>query len=320
MFCTLLKKSKKKKEKNVIISERQEYEELPDENSYDIFLEKMWHPYPLGYKITGEISDIKKIKRDSLFDFYLDRYAPEKLILTIAGNFDIKKITDLLNKTIPAKEKKSKQLSNLPDRIKPESKYNFEYYYNPIKQIHINAGITFPTPLEMKDYYIFLFFSTLAGESMSSRLFQKLREENGLCYSIYSFRSIFSSVSMWNIYANTMADVYHDFITKLNMELANFLVDKFNNSEIEDARTHLEGGIILSQEDMELRMKRLARHYIFSGKSYNLEESVEMLYSVSLNDIYDFINKNLINKKFNTLIYGNTKKINCEEYDILIKG
>ena len=317
IFFPLFEKLEIKKEKNVIISEIQEYEELPDENSYDLFLEKMWHPYSLGYKITGEIKDIKNIKKDSLFDFYSERYAPEKLIVAVAGNVDINKITDLLNKTLPIKKK---QTSSPLVRIKPESKYSFEYYYNPIKQIHINTGIAFPTPAEMKSYYVFLFFSTLTGESMSSRLFQKIREENGLCYSIYSYRSIYTCVSMWNIYANTMPDIYNDFIAKLNIELANFLYNKFNDSEIEDARTHLEGGLILSQEDMELRMKRLARHYIFNGKSYNFEESIEMLYSVSLNDIYDFISKNIANKKFNTLIYGNTKKINCEEYDIIIKG
>ena len=320
IFSPLFEKSEIKKEKNVIISEIHEYEELPDENSYDLFLEKMWHPYSLGYKITGEIKDIKKIKRDSLFDFYSERYAPEKLIIAVAGKFDINKITDLLNKTLPVKKSKDKTALFPPVRIKPESQYSFEYFHNPIKQIHINAGIAFPTPAEMKSYYVFLFFSTLVGESMSSRLFQKLREENGLCYSIYSFRSIFNCISMWNIYANTMPDIYPDFIAKLNIELSNFLLNKFNDSEIEDARTHLEGGLILSQEDMELRMKRLARHYIFNGKSYSFEESIKMLYSVSLSDIYDFIDKNIANRKFNTLIYGNIKKIKCEEYDILIKG
>ena len=317
IFSPLFEKSEINKEKKVIISEIQEYEELPEENSYDMFLEKMWSPYPLGYKITGEITDIEQINRNSLFNFYSERYSPEKLVLAIAGNFDIKKITDLLNKTIPVK---NKQGNHVPTRIKPESKYSFEYYYNPIKQIHINTGINFSTPKEIKTYYVFLFFSTLIGESMSSRLFQKLREENGLCYSIYSYRSIYSSVSMWNIYANTMPDIYHDFITKLNLELANLSLRKFNNSEIEDARTHLEGGLILSQEDMELRMKRLARHYIFNRRNYDLEESIEMLYTVSIDDIYDFINNNLLNKKFNTLIYGDIQKINCEEYDILIKG
>ena len=324
IFSPLFEKSEIKKEKNVIISEIHEYEELPDENSYDLFLEKMWHPYSLGYKITGEIKDIKKIKQESLFNFYLDKYTPEKLIIAISGNFDVNKITDLLNKTLPIKNNPDaydKDLTPyLPKRIKPESKYSFDYYYNPIKQIHINTGIAFPTPTEMKSYYVFLFFSTLIGESMSSRLFQKLREENGLCYSIYSYRSIFTGVSMWNIYANTMPDIYHDFMTKLNAELSNLFLNKFNTPEIEDARTHLEGGIILSQEDMELRMKRLARHYIFNGKSYNFEESTAMLNSVSLDDIYDFIGKNIVNKKFNTLIYGNTNKINCKEYDIMIKG
>ncbi|MCL2294766.1 MAG: insulinase family protein [Spirochaetes bacterium] len=317
IFSPLFEKSEIQKEKNVIISEIHEYEELPDENSYDLFLKKMWHPYSLGYKITGEIKDVKKIKRDSLFDFYADRYTPEKLILAVAGNFDIKKTIDLFNRALPQKKK---QAAFVPARIKPESKYSFKYHHSPIKQIHINTGIAFPTSAEMKTYYILLFFSTLAGESMSSRLFQKLREESGLCYSIYSYRSIFTHSSMWNIYANTLPDIYHDFMTKLNTELSGFLLDKFKKSEIEDARTHLEGGLILSQEDMELRMKRLARHYIFNGRSYSFEDSLEILYSVSLNDIYDFINRYFLNKKFNTLIYGNIQMINCKKYDIMIKG
>ena len=75
------------------------------------------------------------------------------------------------------------------------------------------------------------------GESMSSRLFQKLREENGYCYTIYSFRSIYNYYSMWNIYANTIPKLLPDFMDKLNMELNNILIDSISISEIADART-----------------------------------------------------------------------------------
>ncbi len=317
LFHPLFDNSEIKKEKNVIISEIHEYEELPEDDSYDIFLQKMWDPYPLGYKITGEVADIKKIKRDALYAYYSERYNAKNLVISAAGAFNEAVLIDLLNRLIP-------QTSHAPDGKKlqkPEYIYSFEYYSNiSSKQIHIHSGLAFPTPAEMKDYYVFLFFSTLAGESMSSRLFQKLREDEGFCYSIYSFRSIFNYYSMWNIYANTAPEMLDDFMGKLNEELDKLADDPFKNAEIEDARTHLEGGLILSQEDMEIRMKRLARHYMFSGKSYDFRESLDILYSVSPEDIKIFLNDNLIGKNFNTLIYGDTTKLKCKDYNIAIRG
>ncbi len=308
------------KEKNVIISEINEYLELPEENSYDLFIENMWLPHPIGYKITGEVKDIKNIKKKSLYKYYSERYIPANLVISTAGSIDEALLVNLLNSSLPSSHSRLNSQDVLSRRTKPEYRYNSEYYKYPSKQIHLHAGAAFPSPEGMKDYYNLLFFSTIMGESMSSRLFQKLREENGYCYTIYSFRSIYNFYSMWNIYANTIPKLLPDFMDKLNMELNNILIDSISISEIADARTHLEGGLILSQEDMELRMKRLARHYIFSGRCFDFTESMEMLYSVTREDINQFVTSSLMNKEFNVLVYGDAGKIKSRDYNIAIKG
>ncbi len=320
IFKPLFDNKEINKEKNVVISEINEYLELPEENSYDLFIENMWLPHPIGYKITGEVKDIKNIKKKSLYKYYSERYIPANLVISAAGSIDEVLLVNLLNVSLPSSNSKLNSADVLSRRTKPEYRYNNEYHKYPSKQIHLHAGAAFPSPAGMKDYYNLLFFSTIMGESMSSRLFQKLREENGYCYTIYSFRSIYNYYSMWNIYANTIPKLLPDFMDKLNIELNNILIDSISISEIADARTHLEGGLILSQEDMELRMKRLARHYIFSGRCFDFTESMEMLYSVTREDINQFISANLINKEFNVLVYGDAGKIKNNDYNIAIKG
>ncbi|MDX9800617.1 MAG: pitrilysin family protein [Spirochaetia bacterium] len=309
-----------KKEKNVIISEINEYLELPEENSYDLFIEKMWLPHPLGYKITGEPEDILNIKKKSLYNYYSERYNPGNLVISAAGYFEEELLVNLLNASIPSYSLIKNPGSITAKRTKPDYKYNYEYFKYPSKQIHLHTGIAFPTPSGMKDYYNLLFFSTIMGESMGSRLYQKLREENGYCYTIYAFRSIYNFYSMWNIYANTIPKFLNNFMEKLEIELKNILINSISISEIADARTHLEGGLLLSQEDMELRMRRLARHYIFSGRCFDFSESMEMLFSVTRDDIDQFINTNLLNKDFNVLIYGDAGKTKYKDYNISIKG
>ena len=139
-----------------------------------------------------------------------------------------------------------------------KKKYSFDIIKEETRQVQIYSGIDIKTPVEMEEYYHFLIFSTLAGESMSSRFYQKLREESGLCYSIYSFRSYYSDISMWNIYANTIPENTEKLLEELNKELKIIDKDRFSRSEFKDAVTHLEGGLILAKEDMELRMKRAA--------------------------------------------------------------
>ncbi len=290
------------KEKNVIISEIGEYEDNPEDNSYDLFMKKMWPECSLGWKITGEIEDIENISRDKLYNYYLENYIQENLVISVSGSINQQELTDYLNSSLPSRNNKYADKKTYIHN----KKFSFDIIPEETRQVQIYTGIDIKTPEEMEIYYHFLIFSTLAGESMSSRFYQKLREDSGLCYSVYSFRSFFSDISMWNIYANTVPENTGKLIEKLINELRIINRNRFTNAELEDAKTHLEGGLILAKEDMELRMKRAARHYILCGKTPDYDESLDILYNVTENNINDFIDNNLNKDYFNTLVYGNS--------------
>ncbi len=300
IFNPLFDEKEIEKEKNVIISEIGEYEDNPEEDSYDIFMEKMWPDCSLGWKITGNTEDIENINRDSLYRYYLDNYIHENLVISVSGNFDENEIKEYCNRNLPATNHPVSEKTVYNHR----KNYSFDIIPEDTRQVQIYTGLDLKTPSEMEIYYHFLIFSTLAGESMSSRFYQKLREESGLCYSVYSFRSFYSDISMWNIYANTVPENAEKLIDKLVQELHIIDRERFTSTELADAKTHLEGGLILAREDMELRMKRAARHFILCGKTPDYEESLDILHNVNQNNINDFIDRNLKTDIFNTLIYG----------------
>ena len=148
-------------------------------------------------------------------------------------------------------------------------------------QVQIYAGTCYPLDHDLSHYYTSLVFSTAFGESMSCRLFQRLREELGLCYTVYSFRSFFSDTGMWTIYANSTPGQAGKFLHALDRELARLLEEPLSSAEIEDAKSHLVGSMILSREDMETRMKRLVRQQMMMNRILEFDESVAAIRDVT---------------------------------------
>jgi predicted Zn-dependent peptidase len=139
---------------------------------------------------------------------------------------------------------------------------------------------------------------------MSCRLFQKLREELALCYTVYSFRTFFSDTGMWTIYANTTPDQTPRFLAALDKELAHLLEEPLTPVEIEDAKSHLVGSMILSREDMETRMKRLVRQHLMMDRILSFEESVSALRAVTRDAVEAQAQKCLRGDAFSLLAYG----------------
>ena len=139
---------------------------------------------------------------------------------------------------------------------------------------------------------------------MSSRLFQRLREELALCYTVYSFRTFFSDIGMWTIYANSTPEQARRFLKSLDAELARLVQEPLSGQEIEDAKSHLVGSMILSREDMETRMKRLVRQFMMMDRILEFDESVNALRAVSSDAIGAYALKCLRRDSFSLLAYG----------------
>ena len=300
VFHSLLKDDDILREKQVIINEIKESLDNPEERAYEMFTRSLFGEHPIADKITGEIEHIERITRESLVQFYHEHYCPSNLIISIAGNFEPEELLDNLSATLP--ERYSSSFTH--NRMPPESTYETNYVSGNFKQVQLFTGTTFTIPSEISHFYHFLVFSTAVGESMSSRLFQRIREQEGLCYSIFALRSFFTFTALWGVYANTSPHLLNKLMDSLTFELEHIFTNLLEETEIGDAISHLVGSMKLTQEDMETRMKRLVRHYILGKEIHDMETSISILQETTRKDIQHFFDTYFSGKKFNSLIFG----------------
>lgn len=304
LFHPLFDLEEIEKEKSVVINEIREGEDTPEDLSYELYMERMWPDHPLGCKITGTEKEVSDITRDTLLAFYRKRYIAENLLVAVAGNFDPDHLVKKLDQIISLPHGEMASLS----RIAPVPHTDISFLNSSSQQIQIYAGTSFPVPKDPHEYYAALVFSTMAGESMSSRLYQKIREEMGLCYGIYSFRSFFPGASMWTVYLSTFPENVLTSLRTISSELSDMKNNSFRQSELSDAITHMEGELTVSCEDTEVRMKRLARQFIFFGYSFSMDDAFGYLEEISMSDIDSFLGNHIRSENFNVMVYGRMKK------------
>ncbi len=303
VFSSTLATSEIEKEKTVVFNEIRAADDSPDEKAHEQYLGQMWHVHPLSKKITGEEDHVHAISRERLLAFYRRRYVPSNLIISVSGRFDRHSLLELIRGTLADKPAGD----YVAQRFSPENSTAWEYVRDRFNQVHIYTGVAFHPQRTVEDYYTVLLFSTVFGESMSSRLFQQLRENHGYCYATYSFRTYFSDMALWTVYANTVPNLLNDLLVALNHELKQLLKRPPSPEEIEDAKSHLRGGLVLAKEDMESRMRRLVRQYLLIGSVLEFEESMQHVAAVSSAQAAERIAELIDSKRFNFLAYGSRK-------------
>ncbi|MGO9309909.1 MAG: M16 family metallopeptidase [Spirochaetia bacterium] len=296
---SLLDQGELEKEKEVIINEIRSVDDSPEEKGHDCYLREMWGEHPLARKITGEVEEVQGARRDQLVGFSRDWLVPSNTVIAVAGNFDVREARELASAVFA-----SPAGAGRAPRVAPGWQRKASFVPDRFNQVQIYAGTCYPIDHEVPHYYTSLVFSTAFGESMSCRLFQKLREDLALCYTVYSFRTFFSDTGMWTIYANTTPGQTPRFLHELDRELARLLKEPLSGAEIEDAKSHLVGSMILSREDMETRMKRLVRQYLMMDRILTFEESVAAIRAVTPEAIELHAKKCLRGEAFSLLAYG----------------
>ncbi len=292
------------KEKTVVVNEILSIDDSPEEKGHELYVKELWDGHPLARKITGEAREVESITRSGLDGFYKSRFTPS--VIAVAGNFDPAEARALSS----AVYMDGRRPPELPRRNVPATTRFTDFVADRFTQAHIYAGISYPLTQDISHYYTSLLFSTAFGESMSSRLFQKLREELGLCYSVYSFRSFFSDVGQLTIYANATPPLAGKLLSALNGELSDITKRPMSPEAMQDAKSHLVGSMILSKEDMESRMKRLVRQKEMIHRVLEFEESVEMIRKVSMEDVEGFVSTYLKSSDFSLLVFG-AKKVSA---------
>ena len=288
------------KEKVVVSNEIRAADDSPEEQSYQLFLEQMWGAHPLAARVAGREQDVQRIDRDTLSAFYHHRYHPGNLMVTVAGDVDF----DAVARIVGERLEPTGEPAGCGQRVPPAQRRAQEYADSSFQQAQIYAGTTLPPGTASTTYYALLVLSTAFGESMSSRLFQRIREDEGLCYSVETFRSHYSDVWKWGIYASALPELTARLLSALNQELHRLADHPPSASEVDDAISHLTGSMVFAKEDMETRMKRIAGQFQLFGSVVELEQAAHLLQSISVDDVAAVTARLVQPGRFNLLVYG----------------
>jgi len=268
------------KERRVILQEISMVEDTPEDHVHDLFSEKIWNRHPLGLPVLGKAGSVKLISRDDLQQLLNHRYLGQNLIVTAAGKLDHDLFCHWIDTAfcfLPAGE--ARKRCDLP--LYQPGTYLLT---KPLEQIHFCLGCK-ALPQTHDDRFALQILNTILGASMSSRLFQSVREERGLAYSIYSYLNCHSDAGNLVVYCGTAVDELPQVFDLIMEQFRSLKNDPILGNEISMAREQIKGNLLLSLEGSDSRMSRLARNEIYFAYQPELESIITSLDHVDMNSV-----------------------------------
>ena len=263
-------KDELEREQTVVVQEIGQAHDTPDDIIFDYFQDIAFPDQPLGRPVLGTSENVQSFTRDNLSAYMDQHYTPGRMVVSAAGNVDHDQIVELTNKTFL-------RSTSTEDNSNEGANYVGGHFYQSrdLEQVHLLIGfngLSYKDP----DYYALQVFSTLLGGGMSSRLFQKVREERGLAYSIYSFSTSYVDSGLFGIYAGTSAESTCELIETVCNELLD-VVENIGATETARARAQLKSGLLMSLESTSARSEQLARQLLLFGRPISNAEVIEKI-------------------------------------------
>jgi len=292
------------KEKNVVMEEIRMYEDEPDELIHDVFMESMLEGHPLSHRVLGTHESIGAVTREKLIDFFSHHYRNENAILAIAGNFTREDAERLVAKYF------TRGNGTLGKELPPPAPARRVDYRHvekgQLEQVHICLG-TDGIRRDDDDRWGLYIMSTVLGGSMSSRLFQNVREKEGISYSIYSFHASYSDSGVFGVYCATLPQNYNRAVDLIVKECAGIASNGISEEELQDAKDFMKGNLALSLESVEVRLGRLAMDEITFQRSYSFDEIVDNINRVTREDIMRVCGRIFGGRRLSVVTVGNLK-------------
>lgn len=288
------------RERAVISSEALAALDDPEEIAMDRALADAWGGHPLALPIAGEPGDVAQLAHAEIERFYRDRFAPGPALVTAAGAVD----EGLLATALSAFSGPGKTSAPGTTADHPAWLPGRRWHRAGRSQTQIVLSYPVPRARSRADWYAWETLNALVGDTVSSRLFQSLRERLGLCYSVYSFPAFYRAGGAWYAHLATPPNRAESAIEALLAEVALWRDRGFSDQEIEDAVAHLRGETIMDAEDTENRMKRLARQWAYNGEVYGVEESLARLEAVDSGEIGRIMSGLFRDEDLSLTVYG----------------
>ena len=288
------------KEKNVVIEEIRMYDDIPEEIVHDRNTALVIDGVQ-GNIVLGSEKSIREMTREKLVKYFKEQYRPENIVISIAGNFSYEDISEILNNGLGTIE-----------NISPERKYNGAMEIRSIEnkitkdtnQIHLcfnTKGCSLTSDMR---YEVAIISNTLAG-NMSSRLFQKIREDRGLAYSVFSYTSSFEEGGLFTVYAGTTKKDYKEVLEIIENEFEDIKENGITEYELQKSKNQFLSAVTFGLESSKGRMNRMANSYLLYKEIKNLDEILDQIEKITVEDIKKAAQEMFDKRYYSKTILGN---------------
>ncbi len=268
------------KERQVILEEIKMVKDTPDDEIYDIISELVNRGNPLARSVLGTPESLAGIDRDRMVAYYKERYTRDGIVIAAAGNFDEDRIIEMFSEKMDSLKEKADSAERM---LRPYEKSSLVKVKD-IEQTHICLAV--PSVSYDNDlYYAFALMNTILGGSMSSRLFQNIREQKGLAYNVCSVNSFSSVTGFFNIYAGVSRENAAKTIREIRFELSKMAEEGVSEEELSIAKEQVKTSSIFALENPAALMFSLGRYKLLMDRLFSVDESLEKYSAVTRNDI-----------------------------------
>jgi len=258
------------KERKVILEEIKSVEDTPDDYIHELFTATVWPSNSLGRPILGTRETIKGLKHADILSYINDYYCPKEIVISVAGNFEHARLVDLLEQSFGKLSR-----TGIPKKeATPAFTRDVSVKKKQLEQVQLcigSKGLNYAH----ENRFVASALNTVLGNSMSSRLFQEIREQNALAYSIYSYVTAYRDTGLITIYAGTDPSNALEVVRLVLKEIRNIQEDGITPAEEMRVRNQIKGSLVLSLESSNSHMSRLARQEIYFGKYLSMDDIIK---------------------------------------------
>jgi predicted Zn-dependent peptidase len=274
------------REKSVVLQEIKMVEDTPDDVIHDLFAAQVWGGHPLGRPILGTVDLVNGFSRDTIAAHFAEEYVPPRIVIAVAGNVTHAQVVDLFGRGFngfshPAAGRHEESASITP---------SVNIVHKTLEQVHLVMGFPGLHHSAPERYALYLLNDVIGG-SMSSRLFQEVRERQGLVYSIHSGVQSFCDTGTLYVYAATEAQNFSKVLKSTLKELRDLKKSSVTEEELRRAKDHLKGSLMLSLESTSSRMNRLAKHELHLGSFLTMDAMLAAIDGVKHDEVQALISE-----------------------------
>ncbi len=274
------------RERQVILQEINMVEDSPDELIHELFSGLFWKGNPLERSILGSVDTVQATTSHTLKSYVNHYYVAPRILVVAAGNLEHRQFADMAEKafgSIPSG-------NDISRRQRPIPNLDIQFFDRDLEQVHLLMGFQGPSAADPARFAALL-MNVILGGSMSSRLFQEIREKRGLAYAIYSFLNSYHDAGLLGIYAGVAPQNVHETVALIKEEMVKLAENPLTIGELDAARDHIKGNLLLSAESTDARMSRLAKNEIDLGKFVSYDEIVGSIEKVTPEQVQDIAAK-----------------------------